>query len=207
MKTPMKAGRILCIVLRRSITRPTFLRYAIPVHFALERDGNVRAARFCAACHDPVPFFSGAFDDPDFDDVGHPTSQAGITCTACHAITHVNSQRGNGDFTIEEPLHYPFIDSESELLQWTNRFLVKAKPEFHKRSFLKPLHRTAEFCAGCHKVHLPEELNGYKWLRGQNHYDSWLLSGVSGHGVSSFYYPDRARDAVQRLPHAAAGLG
>ncbi|NNF61339.1 MAG: hypothetical protein HKN06_08425 [Gammaproteobacteria bacterium] len=159
--------------------------------FALQRDGNVRAARFCAACHDPVPFFSGAFDDPQFDDVNHPTSQAGITCTACHAITHVNSQRGNGDYTIEEPLHYPFMDSDNPLLQWTNRFLVKSKPEFHKRSFLKPLHRSAEFCAGCHKVHLPEELNGYKWLRGQNHYDAWLLSGVSGVGVSSFYYPDK----------------
>ncbi len=158
--------------------------------FALERDGDVKAARFCAACHDPVPFFSGAFDDPQFDDVNHPTSQAGITCTACHAITHINSQRGNGDYTIEEPLHYPFIDSDSDLLQWVNRFLVKSKPEFHKRSFLKPLHREAEFCAACHKVHLPEELNGYKWLRGQNHYDAWLLSGVSGHGVTSFYYPE-----------------
>ena len=157
--------------------------------FAMARDGNVRAARFCAACHDPVPFFSGAFDDPDFDDVEHPTAHAGITCTSCHAISHINSQRGNGDYTIEEPLHYPFIDSDSKALQWVNRFLVKSKPEFHKRSFLKPLHKTAEFCAGCHKVHLPEELNGYKWLRGQNHYDAWLLSGVSGHGVSSFYYP------------------
>ena len=51
------------------------------------------------------------------------------------------------------------------------------------RTFLKPLHRSAEFCGTCHKVHLPAELNGYKWLRGQNHYDSFLLSGVSGHRV------------------------
>ncbi len=159
---------------------------------AMERDGNVQAARFCAGCHDPVPFFSGAFDDPQFDDVNHPTSQAGITCTSCHAITHVNSPRGNADYTIEEPLHYPFAFSDNEALQWINRALVKAKPEFHKKTFLKPLHRSTEFCSACHKVHLPEELNGYKWLRGQNHYDSFLLSGVSGHGVSSFYYPPRA---------------
>ena len=33
-----------------------------------ERDGTVQASRFCAGCHDPVPFFSGAFDDPKFDD-------------------------------------------------------------------------------------------------------------------------------------------
>ncbi len=159
---------------------------------ALERDGDVQAARFCAGCHDPVPFFSGAFDDPEFDDVNHPTAQAGITCTSCHAITHVNSPRGNSDYTIEEPLHYPFARSDSSFLQWVNRQLVKGKPEFHKKTFLKPLHKTAEFCATCHKVHLPEELNHYKWLRGQNHYDPYLLSGVSGHGVASFYYPPKA---------------
>ena len=38
----------------------------------LERDGNVRGSRWCAGCHDPVPFFSGAFDDPKFDDRAAP---------------------------------------------------------------------------------------------------------------------------------------
>ena len=108
---------------------------------ALKRDGNVKAARWCAGCHDVVPFFSGAFDDPKFDDVNHPTSQAGITCTACHAITHVNSTRGNADYTIEEPIHYPFAFSTNRFLQYINQQLVKAKPEFHKKTFLKPLHK------------------------------------------------------------------
>jgi tetratricopeptide (TPR) repeat protein len=160
--------------------------------FSLERDGTVQASRFCAGCHDLVPFFSGAFDDPDFDDVNHPTSQAGITCTGCHAITHLNSNRGNSDYTIEEPLHYPFTFSDNPFLQWVNRSLVKAKPEFHKKTFLKPLHKTPEFCAGCHKVHLAPEFNHYKWLRGQDHYDPYHLSGVSGHGIKSFYYPPKA---------------
>ena len=160
----------------------------------LQRDGNVQGARFCAGCHDPVPFFSGAFDDPDFDDVGHPTAQAGITCTVCHAITDVAGTVGNANYTIEEPLHYPFAYSDNELLQWVNNQLVKAKPAFHKKTFLKPMHETAEFCAVCHKVNLPYELNHYKeWLRGQNHYDSFLLSGVSGHGARSFYYPQVAQ--------------
>ncbi len=161
---------------------------------ALERDGSVKAARWCAGCHDPVPFFSGAFDDPDFDLEKHPTSQAGITCTVCHAITHVNSTRGNADYTIEEPVHYPFATSENAVLKQVNRLLVKAKPEFHKATFLKPLHKTAEYCSTCHKVGLPYELNHYKeFLRGQNHYDTYLLSGVSGHGARSFYYPEKAK--------------
>lgn len=162
---------------------------------ALTRDGNVQASRWCAGCHDPVPFFSGAFDDPNFDTVQHVTSQAGITCTVCHAITHVNSNRGNADYTIEEPLHYPFAYSDNPTLQWINNQLVKAKPSFHKKTFLKPFHKTAEFCSTCHKVHLPRELNNYKeFLRGQNHYDPYLLSGVSGHGARSFYYPPAAQE-------------
>jgi tetratricopeptide (TPR) repeat protein len=164
---------------------------------AMARDGSVRAARFCAGCHDPVPFFSGAFDDsrfddPDFDLASDPMAQAGITCTACHSISHINSPRGNADYTIDEPVHYPFAFSERPSLRWINRQLVKAKPEFHKATFLKPLHGSAELCGACHKVHLPPELNDYKWLRGQNHYDSFWLSGVSGYGVASFYYPAQA---------------
>jgi tetratricopeptide (TPR) repeat protein len=161
---------------------------------ALERDGNVKAARWCAGCHDVVPFFSGAFDDPKFDDVNHPTSQAGITCTSCHAITHVNSTRGNADYTIEEPIHYPFAFSTNKLLAFLNETMVKAKPEFHKKTFLKPLHKSAEFCSTCHKVSIPFELNKYKeFLRGQNHYDTYLLSGVSGHNARAFYYPPVAQ--------------
>ncbi len=170
----------------------------------MERDGNVQGSRFCAGCHDPVPFFSGAFDDPKFDDphydlASDPTAQAGITCTVCHSIAHINSiraeaVRGNADYTIDEPVHYPFAFSESPLLRWVNRQLVKAKPEFHKATFLKPLHTTPQFCGTCHKVHLPPELNDYKWLRGQNHFDPFWLSGVSGQGIGSFYYPPKAEE-------------
>ena len=159
---------------------------------SLKRDGNVQASRWCAGCHDPVPFFSGAFDDPKFDLQKHPTAHAGITCTTCHAITNVNSTRGNADFTIEEPTHYPFAFSENSALQWVNQQLVKAKPSFHKKTFLKDLHKTSEFCSTCHKVHLPYALNHYKdFLRGQNHFDSYWLSGA-GHGARSFYFPPKA---------------
>jgi tetratricopeptide (TPR) repeat protein len=164
---------------------------------SMQRDGNVHASRWCAGCHDPVPFFSGAFesarfDDPNYDIGKDPMSGAGITCTTCHAITNINSTRGNADFTIEEPLHYPFAFSDNPILKWVNRQLVKSKPAFHKKTFLKDLHRSPEFCSTCHKVHLPEQLNHYKWVRGQNHYDSYILSGVSGHFAQSFYYPPKA---------------
>ena len=80
------------------------------------------------------------------------------------------------------------------MLQWINNTLVKAKPEMHKKTFLKPVIKDSEFCSTCHKVSIPYALNHYKdFLRGQNHYDTFLLSGVSGHGARSFYYPPVAK--------------
>lgn len=166
----------------------------------MERDGNLQGSRWCAGCHDPVPFFSGEFEDSRFDDPHYDLSSdamanAGITCTVCHSIVHVPSATvGNADYTIDEPIHYPFAFSENPVLKWVNRQLIKAKPEFHKATFLKPdVHRSTQFCGTCHKVHLPPELNDYKWLRGQNHYDAFWTSGVSGFGIASFYYPPAAQ--------------
>ncbi|MHB1423740.1 MAG: multiheme c-type cytochrome [Gemmataceae bacterium] len=164
----------------------------------VDEHGIPRASRWCAGCHDLVPFLSGAFDDPNFDDINHPTAKAGITCVACHAVTNVNSTEGNAALTIEEPLPYPFAYSDNSLLRWFSNQLLKAKPDFHKKTFLKSFQKNAdinsEFCAACHKVSLPVELNHYKeFLRGQNHYDPFLLSGVSGHGALSFYYPSKAK--------------
>ncbi len=166
---------------------------------SLKRDGSVKASRWCAGCHDPVPFFSGAFDNKEYDTVEDPTAHAGITCTVCHSITHVNSTTGNADYTIEQAQHYPFTFEKNDALQWINNQLIKAKPSFHKQTFLKPFHRSAEFCSTCHKVSLPKELNHYKeFLRGQDHYTTYLLSGVSGHGARSFYYPQLPQTAKTR---------
>lgn len=172
----------------------------------LQRDGDVRATRLCAVCHDQVPLFSGRFDDPDYDPDSDPGAMAGITCLGCHAITAVGSPRGNGDYVWIDPPSYPFASSEHPLLRSINRQLIKAKPAFHKKTLLKPVHASPELCAACHKVHLPPELNHYRWLRGQNHYDSFLISGVSGHRVDSFYYPPRAESGCNgcHMPARAA---
>ena len=168
-----------------------------------KRDGSMQASRFCAACHDPVPLFSGRFDDPSYDMDNDPTAKAGITCATCHAITKLNSVRGNGDYTIVDPPSYPFAYSKSTLLKAINHQLIRAKPEFHKKTLLQPFHRSAEFCSLCHKVHIPKEVNDYRWLRGQDHYDSFLFSGVSGHRIDSFYYPEHA---VDRCSHCHMAL-
>ncbi len=164
----------------------------------VERDGSVRPARFCAGCHDPVVLLSGAYDeprwtDPEYDAANTELGSAGINCIVCHAIEEA-SVLGNASYTIADPVRYPFAHSTSPFLQWMNRQLIRAKPSFHAQTFLKPVHQSPEFCGSCHKVFLPEDLNGYKWLPGQNHYDTWRLSGVSGRGITAWYFPQQIHE-------------
>ncbi len=170
----------------------------------VKRDGHAQSARLCASCHDPVLLFSGQFDDLTEAQQSSADATAGITCSACHLIDEISSHRGNGDYQIAAPTEYPLTQAKTVPLKWVNQLLIKSKPEHHKTTYLKPLHETTEFCSTCHKVSLPESLNDYRWLRGQNHYDSFLLSGVSGHKVTSFYYPKKAKEACQDCHMPAA---
>lgn len=162
------------------------------------RDGHTRGIRMCAGCHDPVPLFSGELEqprflDPSFEpDASLRQRAAGITCSVCHGIVRIDSPGGNAAYTIDEPATYPFSGSRIPLFQWLNRQLIQNKPDLHKRSYLRPFHKTAEFCGVCHKMQLEPELTGKNWVRDLGTYDEFILSGFSGAGAPSFYFPDRA---------------
>ena len=168
--------------------------YRKSVELMADRVGRERT-KWCSGCHDPVVLFTGqmgaatqaAFSYDSFE------AQQGLTCMSCHSITEVKDVRGNGSYVIEEAKQYPFAFSTNETLRAVNRLLIRMEPSLHRKTFLKPVMRTPEFCAACHKVALIPALNGYRWVRGQNHYDSWYDSGVSGRAVRSFYDPPQAK--------------
>ncbi len=162
--------------------------YRKSVAYLMERRDTV-AARWCASCHDPVVLFSGRFGQQMPLDTTHWTAHEGITCLSCHAITGLRDLRGNGRYVLEAPDTYPFAGSTSPVGQWLHRQLIRAKPEPHRRAMLKPVHRTEVFCGSCHKVGIPPAVNAYRWLRGQDEYDAWQMSGISGQTVRSFYLP------------------
>ena len=149
------------------------------------------STKFCGGCHDPLLIFSGKMNDPI--DTTKWESNAGITCLSCHSIVKIRDVRGNGSYVIEDPPRYPFASSQNPMFQSLNRLLIRVKPESHRKAFLKSLHQTPEFCSVCHKVHIPEQVNGYRWLRGQDEYDSWQDSGVSGFSVRSWYPTDQPK--------------
>jgi len=169
--------------------------YRKSIEALIERGGNA-PARWCASCHDPVVLFGGRMADDVVLDMDHVTAHEGITCLSCHAIDGLRDVKGNGRYVIGMPDEYPFARSTDGALNWLHNTLVRAKPEPHREAMLKPAHRTSEFCGSCHKVGLPPEVNNYRWKRGQNEYDAWHSSGVSGNTVRSFYLPEEPSNCV-----------
>jgi len=152
---------------------------------------GVKSSKWCAGCHDPALLFSGMFETPIRQIENTPAAQAGLSCMMCHSIVQVKSTMGQGDFVLEYPKLHELAASENPVMRALHDFMVRVNPEPHRRTFLKPFMReqTAEFCSGCHKVHLDVPVNHYRWVRGFNEYDNWQASGVSGQGARSFYYP------------------
>ncbi len=152
---------------------------------------GTKGSKWCAGCHDHALFFNGRFDRPIKEQVDTPEAQNGLGCMSCHSIVHVGSSMGNGDFTIEYPPLHHIASSHNPWIRKLDAFVTYLNPEPHRRTFMKPFMRqdSPEYCAACHKVHLDQPVNNYRWLRGFNEYDNWQASGVSGQGARSFYYP------------------
>jgi Flp pilus assembly protein TadD len=176
--------------------------YRKSIEYMQEAVGT-KPSKWCGGCHDmailqtedPQNPGKPRFDRPIKTQIlpveENPTSHAGIGCAACHSIVHVKSTMGVSDFTADYPPMHKYLDTKNPMMKSVHKFLTTLAPEPHKKTFLRPFHRdqTAKFCSSCHKVHLDKAVNDYRWLRGQNEYDAWQGSGVSGFGAASFYYP------------------
>jgi len=152
---------------------------------------GTQGSKWCAGCHDHAVFFNGRFDRPIKEQVDTPEAQNGLGCVSCHSIVHVNGSVGNGGFTIGYPPLHNLASSKNPWIKKANEFITYLNPEPHRRTFMKAFMRqdSSEFCSTCHKVHLDQPVNNYRWFRGFNEYDNWQASGVSGEGARSFYYP------------------
>ncbi len=171
-------------------------------------DRGRRRSQWCAGCHDPAVMMSGNWMG-DVDPMV-PESQAGLTCMACHAMDEVHGVGGNGNYRISDdtPDPYLFSDAKGGVLSTINELLMLAKPDVHKREMLKPVFRTSEYCATCHKVSLDTPVNRYRWLRGQDEYDAWHDSGVARNAARTFYLPESARTCQDcHMPKVDAPLG
>ena len=164
----------------------------------MQEVNGIEPSKWCGGCHDPAILLNGVMDKPIRENLHTPAAQAGLACTACHSIERVKDTMGNSGYVIKYPPLHDIAASDNPIIRNLHNYLIRLDPEPHKKSFLKPFHRqnTAEFCSTCHKVHLDEPVNNFRWVRGFNDYDQWQKSGVSHQGALSFYYPEKAKKCV-----------
>src|SRR5665811_2386771 len=101
---------------------------------------GTRPSKWCAGCHDHAVFFNGRFDRPIKEQIDTPEAQAGLGCMSCHAIVHVGSSMGNGDFTVEYPPLHELASSKNSYIRAIDYFLTYLNPKPHRQIFLKPFH-------------------------------------------------------------------
>ena len=170
--------------LHRNAAREPFYRESVDI---LLRTRGIEFTRHCESCHTPVALFSGALTKDALRQQAPFTSldDEGVTCTVCHSITGARLD-GTGSFTIRRPALLAKEDGTPIFGNFTDEQILADVPG-HKRAVMRPLLRQPEFCATCHKVDAPAELNGYKHIRGFSAYDEWQQSGASHEAVSPYY--------------------
>ena len=156
---------------------------------------GTQGSKWCAGCHDHAVFFNGRFDKPIKDQLDTPEAQNGLGCVSCHSIVHVEGTMGQAGITMMYPPLHRLASSTNPVMRTVGDYLTYLNPAPHRETFIKTFMRqdSPEFCSACHKVHLDQPVNHYRWLRGFNEYDSWQASGVSGQGARSFYYPPKSQ--------------
>jgi len=177
--------------MHRNAAREPFYRESVDI---LLRTRGIEFTRHCESCHTPIALFSGALtkDNARQQAPFTPLDDEGVTCTVCHSITGARLD-GTGSFTIRRPALLAKEDGTPIFGNFTDEQILADIPG-HKRAVMRPLLRQPEFCATCHKVDAPPELNGYKHMRGFSAYDDWQQSGASHEVVSPYYRTEERVD-------------
>lgn len=151
--------------------------YAVSVDLTRKHRGN-KVSRWCGGCHDPSLLLANATAtsvDPiiDRDDArSSPRAGDGIACLVCHSVSE-GARTGGGGYLIKwRPFKEPDVKDPKQVAE-------------HKLAMKSPAMAGADFCGSCHKVSLHEEVNGKRWLRGQNDFDPWEQGPYAFGGAKS----------------------
>jgi hypothetical protein len=129
----------------------------------------------------PVALISGALKTGSR--VPHSFDDEGVTCSVCHSIVEARLE-GTGSYTIAPPAL--LVTKDGRRLREASDAQILANVAGHRRAVMRPLLRTPEFCAACHKSSITPDLSGYDFMqRGFDVYDEWQQSSFSGESASA----------------------
>jgi hypothetical protein len=152
----------------------------LQVQDLLIKEKGAAESRACAGCHDPAALLGGTRHEGLPQGSELPIFEAN-SCITCHSTIETDTN-GNGGYVIQAPERYLFEERDAGLAGLAAKFLIRAYPEKHVAEYKRPLYKTSEFCAACHKqVPPPGEATTAGLAQEQNEYDSWR-SGRFYHG-------------------------
>ena len=166
----------------------------------LIRERRLAVTRHCESCHNPAALFSGALSDNA--KMARPFDEEGVTCSACHSIESV-ATRGIGSYTIAPPAM--LVREDGTRLRDASDAEVRGDLASHRRAVMRPLLKTPEFCAACHKAAVVPEMNGRKWLRSFSVYDEWRQSAMSNETVQPLNKRERQSCQSCHMPPSGTG--
>ncbi len=152
----------------------------------LTNQRGIEFTRHCESCHNPAALFSGALTKDA--KVKRPFDEDGVSCIACHSIEKATKQ-GIGGYVMGVPALLVKEDG-TRLLSVSDKEIMDDVPS-HRRAVMRPLMKTQEFCASCHKSQVPQQLNDYKFVRAFAVGDEYQLSSFSKESPHPFYVRDK----------------
>lgn len=167
----------------------------------LIRERSLAATRHCESCHNPVALFSGALSAQAAQaKTQRPFDEEGVSCSVCHSI-NATTTTGIGSYVMAPPALLEKADG-TRLREATDQQVLADLPA-HKRAVMRPLLKTSEFCAACHKAAVVPELNQRKWLRSFAVYDEWQQSAFSNETVQPLNRRERQSCQDCHMPREA----
>ncbi|HEY2859860.1 MAG TPA: tetratricopeptide repeat protein [Terracidiphilus sp.] len=153
---------------------------------ALIDEKGVQFSRHCEGCHNPVALLSG--DLTQGMPKKRPFEDEGLTCSTCHAIQSTDAT-GTGSYVMGIPA--VMVDDKGDAVTRTvSDAEILAHLDRHSKAVMRPLYKTAEFCAACHKAAIPTALDDYKFLRAFSVYDEWQGASFTKQSPLPFYRKD-----------------
>ena len=165
-----------------SFRQPWYLKN---VNMLIDEKG-VQFSRHCEGCHNPVALLSG--DLSQGMPKKRPFEDEGVTCSTCHSILSTDTT-GTGSYIMGTPA--VLVDEKGAPITGpVSDADILAHLDRHSKAVMRPLYKTAEFCAACHKAAIPRTLDDYKWLRAFTVYDEWQGASFTRQSPLPFYRKD-----------------
>ncbi len=161
----------------------------------LEKNVGISATRYCEGCHAPVALLTGQLTaGGEHGGVrGTDAFNEGVGCLACHNIEKVMHEKGVASFLYDPHQEYLFSSEKHGLARAVHNFVLRIKPEQHKRDMNRVVLNKPKVCATCHVQFMDKDLNDWGWVKMQDEYTAWLNSPFSKQSEQNFSQDDIKR--------------